>query len=156
MSSTQDEVTEGNTNCLEGLRCPNEKCQSLGPYEIEVTTMLTVSDDGGGDTENHEWDDESACRCVECGFSGSVEHFRLDRDDDLPPDPEGMNDSRAEWAEEALQTFMTRTGTDREDALGDLLSDLMHWADRNGTDFKAALRTADAHYHEETLGEDNE
>lgn len=70
----------------------------------------------------------------------------------LPPDPEGMNDIRAQWADKAIQTFMKTTGTDLEDTLVDLLCDLMHWADRNNCDFKIALDRARAHYTEETGG----
>jgi hypothetical protein len=69
---------------------------------------------------------------------------------ELPPDPEGMNDARAAWADEAIRTFMTTTGTDFEDSLGDLLCDLMHWSDRNNFDFKLALDRARGHYLEET------
>jgi hypothetical protein len=71
----------------------------------------------------------------------------------LPPDPDNMNGARAGWAGAALSTFMTETGTDQEDALGDLLADLMHWADRNGYDFDAALERARGYYEEETFGE---
>jgi hypothetical protein len=71
---------------------------------------------------------------------------------ELPPDPEGMNDARAEWADEAVKVFMKRTGTDFEDSLGDLLADLMHWSDRNNFDFQIALDRAHAHYTEETGG----
>jgi hypothetical protein len=39
----------------------------------------------------------------------------------LPPDPENMNGDRAEWAGAALRHFQCVTGTDYEDALGDLL-----------------------------------
>jgi hypothetical protein len=70
--------------------------------------------------------------------------------DTLPPDPEGMNDDRAEWAGEAIETFMARTGTDFEDSLGDLLADLMHWCDRQSFDFNLALDRARDHYLEET------
>jgi hypothetical protein len=70
----------------------------------------------------------------------------------LPPDPEGMNDSRAEWAHEAIQTFMKRTGTDFEDSLGDLLCDLMHWSDRVSFDFDLAIDRARDNYIEETGG----
>lgn len=68
----------------------------------------------------------------------------------LPPDPEGMNESRADWANEAILAFEAVTGTDREDALADLLCDLMHWADRNGEDFDKQLSRARQHYVEET------
>jgi NTP pyrophosphatase (non-canonical NTP hydrolase) len=70
----------------------------------------------------------------------------------LPPDADGMNGSRAEWAGAALSAFMKETGADQEDALGDLLADLMHWADRNNYDFELALDRARWHYEAETLG----
>jgi len=68
----------------------------------------------------------------------------------LPPDPDGMNDKRASWAGSALAVFMRDTGTEDEDALGDLLADLMHWCDRNNYDFDAALGRAFGHYEAET------
>jgi hypothetical protein len=71
----------------------------------------------------------------------------------LPPDPEDMNDARAEWAGEVLQHFQCRTGTDFEDALPDLLCDFMHWADRHGIDFDLTLDRARYHYRCETVGE---
>lgn len=74
----------------------------------------------------------------------------------LPPDPENMNDDRAEWAASALRHFQCTTGADYEDALGDLLCDLMHWADRNNFDFEAALFRARGHYEAETSSEDVE
>jgi hypothetical protein len=65
-----------------------------------------------------------------------------------------MNTCRAGWAEVALLAFCNETGCDLEDALTDLLGDLMHWADRNDTDercsFPLALRRARNHYREET------
>ena len=60
----------------------------------------------------------------------------------LPPDPESMNDARAQWADAAIRTFMEETGTDYEDSLGDLLCDLLHWSDRHNFDFEAALEQA--------------
>lgn len=68
----------------------------------------------------------------------------------LPPDPENMNDARAAWAAAALRCFSQETGTDDEDALTDLLADLMHWSDRNGGDFENALHFARLHYDAET------
>ena len=43
---------------------------------------------------------------------------------------------------------------DAEEALGDLLTDLMHWSDRSGFDFDAALERARTHYEAETAGEE--
>jgi hypothetical protein len=67
----------------------------------------------------------------------------------MPPDPGNMNDRCAECAAAALSTFMKETGTDKEDAL----ADLMHWADRGSHDFDAALDRARYHYEAETAGE---
>ena len=65
-----------------------------------------------------------------------------------------VNTDRAEWAEVALLAFMRKTGADREDALSDLLSDLMHWCDRNsGQSFEAELARAREHYAYETRPE---
>jgi hypothetical protein len=68
----------------------------------------------------------------------------------IPPDPENMNADRAKWAATALRAFRKATGADAEEALGDLLCDLMHWSDRNNFDFDAALDRARMHYEAET------
>ena len=56
-----------------------------------------------------------------------------------------MNERRSEWAYRTLLVFMQHTGTDKEDALSDLLCDLMHWCDEDGTDFDAELARARNH-----------
>jgi hypothetical protein len=71
----------------------------------------------------------------------------------LPPDPENMNDARANWALAALRVFHNETGVDEGDALSDLLCDLMHLADRKGWDFDHELERARMHYEAETLSE---
>ena len=68
----------------------------------------------------------------------------------LPPNPDGQNNERASWADHALRAFMAETGTDYEDALCDLLCDLMHLSDRAPFDFEAALVRARDHYLAET------
>jgi len=68
----------------------------------------------------------------------------------LPPDPEGQNDDRSEWAHRAILAFENATRTDREDALTDLLCNLHHWADRYGQDFDAMLCRSQMHYEAET------
>ena len=68
----------------------------------------------------------------------------------LPPDPEQRNDTRAHWADAALLMFQDWTGSDAEDAVSDLLADLMHWCDRHGVDFDTELRRAQGHYEAET------
>lgn len=69
----------------------------------------------------------------------------------VPPDPEKMNDERARFADNAIKTFVRFGGCDEENSLGDLLCNLMHWADRNNFDFDAALERAQRNYGEETL-----
>ncbi len=68
----------------------------------------------------------------------------------LSPDPDGLNDRRAEWAASALTAFLSQTGTDAESAVTDLLCDLIHLADRDGTAFDADLRRGRMHYACET------
>jgi hypothetical protein len=68
----------------------------------------------------------------------------------LPHDPHNRNNERADTASEALRQFQLVTGTDDEDALGDLLCNLIHWCDRNNFDFEAALLRARMHYEAET------
>ena len=63
------------------------------------------------------------------------------------------NSARAQWADEAVRVFMTRTACDLEDSLGDLLCDLMHWADKCDFDFTAALDRARDHYFVERMQE---
>ena len=67
----------------------------------------------------------------------------------LPPDPEGQNADRAEWAHRAILAFESATRTEREDALADLLCDLMHWANVYGQDFDRELSRATDSYAEE-------
>jgi hypothetical protein len=66
-----------------------------------------------------------------------------------------MNDDRAEWAATALRQFQSATGSDFQDALADLLGDLMHWADRNAVVFDDELSRAQMHYEAETAAEDH-
>ena len=70
--------------------------------------------------------------------------------DELPPDPEGRNEDRSQTALDALRTLVTSTGADTEDALSDLLCNLMHFADRYDFDFESELGRAEMHYRAET------
>jgi hypothetical protein len=65
---------------------------------------------------------------------------------ELPPDPEGMNDQRCAWAGEAIAVFMLATGTDLGDAVSDLLADIMHWCNRHDIVFEDELTRAVCHY----------
>ena len=68
----------------------------------------------------------------------------------LSPDPQRLNARRARRAAAALAAYRRRTGADPEDAVSDLLTDLMHWCDRLGLAFPEALGRARSHYAAET------
>ncbi len=66
-----------------------------------------------------------------------------------------MNCKRAYWARSAVATFMTVTGVDREDAICDLLADLMHLCKQYPSsygDFANNLRRATNHFDPESKG----
>lgn len=139
-----------NENCLQGIRCPS--CGQEDRFKITAAITCLVTDNGSEPVGDHDWDDDSNTHCSECGFNAKLKDFC--KPINLPPDPDGMNDSRAEWAWAALRAFMLATGTDMEDAMSDLLVDLMHWADRHNFDFELVLDQARRHYAEETAGDD--
>jgi len=59
------------------------------------------------------------------------------------------NLDRANWADKAILAFREETYCDHAESLGDLLCDLMHWADARHFDFDAALDRARCHYQVE-------
>lgn len=140
-----------NENCLAGLRCP--RCGNEDRLLIGCKVMADVTDGGADVFGDMEWDAGSPAACPACDQAGKLSDFY--HSPELPPDPEGMNDNRAAWAADALTCFRTATGTDAEDAVCDLLTDLMHWCDRNGQDFGHELTRAEDHYAAETLGDDS-
>lgn len=71
---------------------------------------------------------------------------------ELPPDPEGMNDQRAEWAGQCLDHFRCVSACDYDDVPHDFLADFIHWCDRNGFVFEDVLSRARANYAAETEG----
>lgn len=74
----------------------------------------------------------------------------IDERTTLPPDPDGMNPTRSIWAATAIAAFRNCCGTDLEDAVADLLADLMHYCDYHDLDFDNELRRAQGHYEPET------
>lgn len=72
----------------------------------------------------------------------------------LPPDPDNMNDERAEWAQAAIdahgeETGATAAGDDGDCNFYDLLCNLHHWCDRNDINFKQAVKDARQMYEME-------
>ena len=74
-----------------------------------------------------------------------------------PPDPDNFNVERTASADALVQQFMTDEPnhgvTDREDALADILTNLMHWCDRCEFDFNTELERARRNYTSETTPE---
>lgn len=69
--------------------------------------------------------------------------------DDLTRDMEALDGrTKAEAASERIDVVLE--GRDDNEALTDLLVDVMHWAKVSGHDFQAALSTAEMHFSFET------
>lgn len=66
-----------NTNCLQGMQCP--ECESEGPFRIVAEATFEVCDDGTEPIGDVEWDDDAHCQCAMCSHSGTVADFSLDR-----------------------------------------------------------------------------
>lgn len=64
------------------------------------------------------------------------------------------NLNRAESAQAALSHFQSTTGTEHDNALPDLLCDLLHWSNRENVNFDKALDTARMHYEAERAEQD--
>lgn len=67
-------------------------------------------------------------------------------------DPDRMNADRAGWASIAVKIFIEETGTDNEDAIADLICNLMHLCDKTSLygNFANELRRAMENYAMET------
>jgi len=68
------ESVPANTNCLEGIRCP--ECGQTDRFEIVGTAVFDVTDDGTDNFHNVEWDNESSTCCPDCGHRGKLDEFR--------------------------------------------------------------------------------
>jgi hypothetical protein len=113
---------------------PTDDAESLD--DCEGLDYSAVVDREGGD--------EIEERCVVLRADGG----------EIEPGPEHVtNRTRASWAEACVSVFIQHTGCDREDALGDLLCDLMHWAVLHDFDLAAALDRALGHFEEELVDE---
>lgn len=67
-----------------------------------------------------------------------------------PHDPDDRNAIRDEQAYRTLLYYQQQSGTEKEYALCDLLTNLLHYAHRNGDDFARELRRACDHFVAET------
>ena len=89
----------------------------------------------------------------------TAKHPELPQVLQLGPYGEPHNLSRAHGAAKAIYTFMRVTRCDEEDALTDLLCDLMHWARFRRFDFAFEFRRAEGNFaaelHDEKLDTQN-
>lgn len=66
-------------------------------------------------------------------------------------DPDEMNEQRAAWASAAIDLFSRATGADtEEESLCDLITDLLHWAERHDIDWQKTLAASISRYFDET------
>lgn len=79
----------------------------------------------------------------------NTQAFRFDELETVEQDPMSMNAQRAAWAHAAVMTFIEQTRSDYQDAVADLLCDLMHLCDRDGMIFADELARAANHHAEE-------
>ncbi|MBU1249088.1 MAG: hypothetical protein KKB70_10350 [Proteobacteria bacterium] len=69
-------MTTINTNCLEGMACPNPECGHAEGFCVSVSATAFVMDGGVDEVDGIEWDSRSECSCPNCGFDGTVGEFR--------------------------------------------------------------------------------
>ncbi|TDX26769.1 hypothetical protein DFO67_11534 [Modicisalibacter xianhensis] len=63
-----------NSNCLEGIVCP--ECNQEEAFEIQAMTTVMVCDDGAEPMSgNFVWDDFSTITCHACRHQGTVGSF---------------------------------------------------------------------------------
>ena len=65
-------------------------------------------------------------------------------------DENGLNDLHANAGRDMIARYIDKTGVDKEDALCDLLGDLLHYANQDGHDFARELQRACDHFAAET------
>lgn len=64
-----------NTNCLEGISCP--QCGSLEPFYVDIATTVEMTDNGWSLTRpgvDEMW--TGGIQCVSCDHAGTLEEFR--------------------------------------------------------------------------------
>ena len=65
-----------NTNCLEGVRCP--ECAYEDGFYIDARITVFVTDNGTEDQNgDYYWDNESACSCANCKHEATLKDFTI-------------------------------------------------------------------------------
>lgn len=66
-----------NTNCLEGMRCPNPACGQEDTFKIDTNATVTWTDNGAGNLEDPGWLDGAWIMCPACGWDGITNDFKV-------------------------------------------------------------------------------
>lgn len=65
-----------NTNCLEGVKCP--QCGYEDDFRIKAEIMVFVTDEGTQDElGGYEWDKNAYCQCGSCDHEGILDDFTV-------------------------------------------------------------------------------
>jgi hypothetical protein len=63
-----------NTNCLEGVKCP--ECGHEDGFYIQAKVLVFVTDEGTeAQNGEYEWDDSNYCQCASCKYENSLSAF---------------------------------------------------------------------------------
>ena len=64
-----------NSNCLQGIACP--QCGNDAMISIEVWTLAVVTDDGAETYGDMQWNSDSYAECPDCEHCGTLGEFRV-------------------------------------------------------------------------------
>jgi hypothetical protein len=74
MTTTPDTM-DNTVKSIFSMACPT--CGSDEDLLVDITTLAYLSADGTEATGDHDWDDDSGCRCSACDHTGQVKDFRI-------------------------------------------------------------------------------
>lgn len=97
---------EQNTNCLEGIQCPD--CGNHESFRIAAATIAHVTDDGVADHGDMAWDENSRTECTACLRTGPLSDFGREAARGEPETPCGdLQDADRHSPEADMETRVT-------------------------------------------------
>lgn len=94
-----------NVNCLRGVACPG--CGQNERFYITGVSTFDVTDDGAEQTGDIEWDEDSHCRCPQCGCIDVLGKFKKKRETRKGPAhaaPEARPDNHVRGSSASVRT----------------------------------------------------
>jgi hypothetical protein len=73
--TTTPATTDDTVRHVFNMACPT--CGSDEDLLVDITTLAYLTPDGTEPTGDHDWDDDSDCRCSACDHAGRVSDFRI-------------------------------------------------------------------------------